>query len=170
MEVSKMSRCVMCGGGPVIYKTGNWKDTSIGLPNITLIGITLGKCKQCGERYVGIPRALELHNLIASRVASKRGRLTGKEIRFLRSHLGWSSGVEFAQHFGVSPETVSRWENGKEPIGPVADRLLRMATRFKKPLERCAVEDVLDAIRKKNASNGKSIRLKQVRREWKLLA
>src|SRR5439155_2513167 len=47
------------------------------------------------------------------------------QVRFLRKSLGWS-GCEFAKHMGVTDETVSRWENNAAPIGPQADRLLRL--------------------------------------------
>jgi DNA-binding transcriptional regulator YiaG len=63
--------------------------------------------------------------MIARAVISKNDRLTPAEIRFLRKHLGWT-GAEFAAHFGAARETVSRWENGSTPMGPTAERLLRM--------------------------------------------
>ena len=52
-------------------------------------------------------------------------RFRGEEVRFLRKSLGWS-GADFARHMGVAEETVSRWENDATPIGPQADRLLRL--------------------------------------------
>lgn len=53
-----------------------------------------------------------------------RTGLTGAEIRVLRNVLGWTA-VELAAHLGVSSSQVSRWENDREPIGPVADRMVR---------------------------------------------
>lgn len=41
---------------------------------------------------------------------------------------------------GVTPETVSRWENGREPIGPVADRLLRLMVVTKAPKRMYSIE------------------------------
>ena len=34
--------------------------------------------------------------------------------------------IELARHLGVSPEAVSRWENAKDTIGAITDRLVRM--------------------------------------------
>ncbi len=36
------------------------------------------------------------------------------------------TGVQMARAVGVTPETVSRWENNQQPVGPVAERLMRM--------------------------------------------
>ncbi|HUH03867.1 MAG TPA: helix-turn-helix transcriptional regulator [Kofleriaceae bacterium] len=43
----------------------------------------------------------------------------------MRKALGWSS-LDLADTLGVDASTVSRWENGKQDIGPQADRLLRL--------------------------------------------
>ena len=36
------------------------------------------------------------------------------------------SGIELATHLGATPESVSRWEHGRTPMGVTADRLLRL--------------------------------------------
>ncbi len=36
--------------------------------------------------------------------------------------------------FGVDSKTVSRWENEKDPIGPVSERLLRLIVRDLDPV------------------------------------
>lgn len=59
----------------------------------------------------------------------------------MRKYLGWS-GVDFATHIGVKPETVSRWENGREPIGPVADRLLRTLVLLGQPIRDYPPDDL----------------------------
>lgn len=80
--------------------------------------------------------------MIAMEVIGKRARLTPAEIRFLRKYLGWS-GADLARRIGVSVGAVSRWENGREPMGPVADRLLRLMVAHTKtgtdyPVDRLA--------------------------------
>jgi transcriptional regulator with XRE-family HTH domain len=47
------------------------------------------------------------------------------EIRFLRRQLGLS-GIDLATHLGATPESVSRWEHGRTPMGVTTDRLLRL--------------------------------------------
>jgi putative zinc finger/helix-turn-helix YgiT family protein len=104
-----------------------------GLPNVVLLGLEFRTCPKCGEVERVMPRLAQLHRLIAERVAEKEARLIGAEIRFLRKHLGWS-GEHFASVMSVRPETVSRWENEKEPMGPIAERLLRLMALREKPV------------------------------------
>jgi putative zinc finger/helix-turn-helix YgiT family protein len=85
----------------------------------------VARCLRCGSYEISIPRLEELHRLLAKVLIEKPTRLTGDEVRFLRKSLGWS-GSDFAKHMGVAGETVSRWENDAAPIGPQADRLLRL--------------------------------------------
>jgi hypothetical protein len=41
---------------------------------------------------------------------------------------------------GVDAATVSRWENGQQPMGAVADRLLRLMAMRGEPAERFPLE------------------------------
>src|SRR5712691_1924098 len=102
----------------------NYRYDESGLPYVVLSGVEVGHCPKCGLREVAIVGMDNLHGLIARMVAQKSNRLTSEEVRFLRKYLGFSS-VDFAEIVGVSAETVSRWENGKQ-LSPIADRLIRM--------------------------------------------
>ena len=124
-----------------------------GLPNVTLLDVEVRQCPRCGERAVAIPRIDELHRVLALAVIHKSARLAPQEVRFLRKYLGWS-GSDFARHMGVAPETVSRWENGKEPMGPVADRLLRLMVAHGKPIEEYPLE-ALTGVAKDDAEPGR---------------
>jgi len=62
---------------------------------------------------------------IAAAVVRKRARLSAAEVTFLRKHLEYT-GARLAKALGVTGSTVSRWESGREPVGPSADRLLRV--------------------------------------------
>jgi transcriptional regulator with XRE-family HTH domain len=53
------------------------------------------------------------------------GALLAPEVRFLRKSLGWSA-EHLSAMMGVDPKTLSRWENGRQKVGPVAERFLRM--------------------------------------------
>jgi putative zinc finger/helix-turn-helix YgiT family protein len=94
-----------------------------GLEYVVLVGVTVQECPQCGERMVLIPRIEELHRLVAERIVSKKARLTGDEIQFLRKQLGWT--VEFfSDLMGASSSMLSSWENGAAADGSF-DRLIR---------------------------------------------
>ena len=107
------------------------------LPGVLLRGVEVLRCPKCGESEVVIPKPNELGDLLAKHLIEKHDRLVGPEIRFLRAHLDLS-GVELARRMGVAAETVSRWETGKDTIGPVADRLLRLMVAGDMPREALA--------------------------------
>jgi putative zinc finger/helix-turn-helix YgiT family protein len=117
-------KCVECGETMRTRKE-NYRYDECGLEHVTLVGLDVARCPDCGNFEVSIPHIEELHRLIARALIDKRTRFRGEEVRFLRKSLGWS-GADFARHMGVAEETVSRWENDAAPIGPQADRLLRL--------------------------------------------
>ena len=116
--------CIECGG-KLTSKKENYRYLGCGLKNVTLAGVEVRRCGTCGDHEVVIPRIEELHETLATAVVTHVARLSSDEVRFLRKYLGYS-GVELARVMGVSPETVSRWENKKETMGPSAERLLRL--------------------------------------------
>ncbi len=119
-----MDACEECGG-EMQPERGDYPDPD--LPGVVLLGIEMPRCAKCTASEIEIPHLDGLHRLLASAIVGKRGRLAPSEIRFLRSSTGWT-GVEMARHLGVTPEAVSRWENAKDTIGAIADRLVRMVT------------------------------------------
>ena len=117
--------CLTCGTQMTMSRESVKYDDA-GLPGVTLQNVEVSRCPACGDYEVALPKLGELHRVLAGAIASKRGRLVGDEVRFLRKFLGLSAS-DFARVIDVHPSTVSRWENGKEPIGigKVTDRLLR---------------------------------------------
>ncbi len=95
-----------------------------GIP-VLLVGVQVSRCPNCGNFEVAIPNMEGLHEKIADVVILRPSRLTGAEVRFLRTFLGWS-GRDFARKLGVRPETVSKWENGKRPMSRSNESLLRL--------------------------------------------
>ncbi len=103
------------------------------LPGVVLQGLTVWRCQGCDAHEVDVPDPEGLHRALVNELVRKRERLAPSEIRFLRKYLGYSS-KEFAEHIGVSPETVSRWETGAQSMAPVADRLVRLMALTKEPV------------------------------------
>jgi putative zinc finger/helix-turn-helix YgiT family protein len=124
-------KCPQCRH-EMVNKTENHRYSESGLSNVVLVGVEVRHCPNCGEEMVSIPRIEELHRTIAMTLIRHPGRISPSEIRFLRKWLGWS-GVDFAKHMGVAPETVSRWETGDKPMGGTAERLLRLAIAHGQP-------------------------------------
>jgi DNA-binding transcriptional regulator YiaG len=82
-------------------------------------------CPRCGDSELAVSDIEGLHHAIARAIIVKRQRLMPSEIRYLRKQLRMS-GVELATHVGATPESVSRWEHGRTPMGVTSDRLLRL--------------------------------------------
>ena len=116
-------RCMRCGGQKAKTTREN-EPMDEAMPGIILLGVEVTKCLQCGNREVAIPHLDALLKLIAETIVKKPGRLTGDEVRAVRSYLELS-GTEFAELMDATPATVSRWENNKTPVGRTADLLLR---------------------------------------------
>jgi len=125
-------RCVMCGGEMEERSENRAYSPAPGVMSVTLKDAQVLYCRSCGEESVGIPALGKLLREIAKATAQKEARLIPAEIRFLRSHLGWN-GVQFAEEMGVTPQAVSRWENGKKPMSSTAEKLLRVYVLYVGP-------------------------------------
>lgn len=130
--------CTVCGG-QMKTRRENYRYEASGLPYVTLKGIEVRRCQKCGETEVAIPAIEELHRAIAGALIRKRARLAPAEIKYLRKYLGWA-GTDFAQRVGTTPETVSRWEHGKMPMGAAAERLLRLMVATEAPVSDYTVD------------------------------
>ncbi len=133
-------RCLQCDGqtkvrpGPVRYE-------GAGLAHVYLDGLEVRECAECGDVLVRIPRVEELHRRLAEGVATKEQRLSPDEIRFLRKYLGLS-GQDLARRLKVRPETVSRWEHGKQSLRESVELALRLLALVEEPRATYAGEEV----------------------------
>lgn len=113
-----------------------------GLENIVLEGVRVYRCDQCGELYYDFGNVIELHNLIAKTLIQKRGKLTGRELRFLRKRLGYSTEV-FADLIQYNPQTLNRIENKEDEIADQLDRSVRFMAALKDPDRDYDLHDML---------------------------
>ena len=134
-------KCRTCREAEMVSTIETYRYRESGLPNVALVGVEVRRCSACGHHELVLPRVTELHRAIAHALIRKRARMSGTEIRFLRKHLGWS-GVDFANHVGVDPSTVSSWENDKDPIGAASDRLLRLMVAHGTPVEEYSLDEL----------------------------
>jgi putative zinc finger/helix-turn-helix YgiT family protein len=95
-----------------------------GLSNVYLIGVKHYTC-ECGQTLADIPAIKDLMQLIARDLVRKKTSLIGEEIRFLRKRLGKKQ-TDFSREIGIEPETLSRYENDKQPISEAQDKLIRI--------------------------------------------
>ncbi len=137
-----------------------------GLENVTLVNVERFHCPECGEEFFGYGNLEALHEKIAALFLQKKALLTGKEIRFIRKHLGYS-GIKFAELVGYEPETVYRIEGGKNPVTPAFDRLIRFFAASKITDRNYDLHDLLASGKLRDFE---SIKLRHARSgEWKLL-
>jgi putative zinc finger/helix-turn-helix YgiT family protein len=121
-----MKACPLCGAAVRRERLAAYPYDESGLPNVVLDGVVRIACDGCRELDgVEIPALEQLHRAIAHLLVHARTRLTGAEIRFLRTFLGWS-GKAFAERLHVDPATVSRWEHDTMEMGEPYERLLRL--------------------------------------------
>lgn len=142
--------CLRCNG-PLKTRHENYLYDGAGLPGVTLMDVAVSRCKSCGDDIVELLRPQALHQAIAARVIRKSGRLAREEVRFLRSILELS-GVDLARVMGTSPVSISRWENGRAPIGIQADKLLRMLVAALPGQDVYSLEDLQGAASSKEAA------------------
>ena len=99
--------------------------TESGLDNVYLYNISVMQ-DVAGEDTICIPHINQLHKVIATALLHKKGELTGKEIRFLRTNALLSQ-AELAELIGKDGQTVGRWERGECPLDKSMDMLIRLA-------------------------------------------
>ena len=133
-------KCIECGA-EMVTKRENAPFKA--LPGTVLVGVEVSRCPKCGWTETAIPAMDELVRTLAGAVIRKRARLTGDEVRFLRKYLGYSS-ADFAKRIGSAPSTVSKWENGAQPVGLHSDLLLRAMVALDKKVESYTSDEFVD--------------------------
>ncbi len=158
-----MNACPSCHG-PMRKSLEDFDYTKMaGGVRVMLRKVEILRCTGCDESEVVIPRILELHRLIATDIAQVPRRLTPAEVRFLRKWLK-RTGLELAALCRVTPATVSRWENGRTPIGSTAEQLLRLLVLSSDPAGRLGLADLPLTITK---ARPKALDLRPAAKGWK---
>ena len=112
-----------CGEQTTVIR-GDYLFVESGLSNVTLHGVELLKCDECGSLTPVLSEINKLMQVIAEALVLKPSQLTGKEVRYLRKYIGFT-GEQFGKKLGLTKEHVSRMENEKYPVGTQTDRLIR---------------------------------------------
>ncbi len=116
--------CTTCGKF-VALERRSYRYVESGLTNVILQDIEMTDCPHCGNSDLLLPRAGKIHRAIAQALANSPARLTGEQLRFLRTHIGMS-GEEFSRYLHTDKTKISKWERGEDRIGPATDRLVRL--------------------------------------------
>ncbi|OYW95597.1 MAG: transcriptional regulator [Alishewanella sp. 32-51-5] len=97
--------------------------TESGLPNVYLVnGFTVETLD--GEEYTSIDDMNGLHKTIANAIIDSPKPLTHQEFRFLRIEMNVSQKT-LGTRFGVTEQTIARYEKGESSIPRTTDAALR---------------------------------------------
>ena len=105
-------------------RTKIYRYTECGLDNVFLEGVDVLQDDH-GDEVYHIENILGLHKMIAYAIISRRGGLSGPELRFLRSEMGLTQ-EELAKRLGCTRVTISRWERNEEAISLNAEMVMKL--------------------------------------------
>ena len=119
--------CEHCGGRLQTRTLPEYRDPVLGIPGAVLIdAVEETRCGKCGKRHsIIIPDLEGLIRVAAVTRVKHPLKLSGTDIRFLRSAMDWTAKM-LADRISVRKESVSRWENDREVISETTEKLLRM--------------------------------------------
>ncbi|MCA1807299.1 MAG: hypothetical protein LC687_05565 [Actinobacteria bacterium] len=125
---AKFSRCASCDSPLAHRKSSSTSpfEHVLGRLKVLLIGIDVSRCPRCQiDVAAQIPAMGKLLRAIAETIVELHRPLLGAEIAYLRRYAGFSA-VRFSMLLGITPEHLSRVENGHtQTLGKAADRLVR---------------------------------------------
>lgn len=136
--------------------------TQCGLDNVWLENGYKIKSTPYGKG-VSIEDAEGLHKVLALGLTKKKGRITGKELKFLRVAMGLSQ-EGLGQMLGVGEQSVSLWERtGKVP--QTADSVTRMLVS-EKLNGNYKITDVIERINTVERIINQRIVARETRHKW----
>ena len=97
--------------------------TECGLQNVFIKGLEPVKDAD-GDLCIEIPAVNYLHNAIAEGIIRHPSAMSGAELRFLRTEMGYTQ-VEISGLIHAERQTIGGWERGKSPIDPLAETVIR---------------------------------------------
>ena len=139
-----------------------------GLDHVILNGVKLFRCAECGETIYDYGDINQLNRVIAEALLKKKGTLTGKEMRFLRSYVGYSSEM-FAKILGYDKTSWSRIENERSKISTQVNMAVRWAVAGKLADRDYDVHDLILAMETEDFVNFERVQFKASPRSgWQL--
>lgn len=160
-------KCPECHRAELVNEIGVTEYGEAKLPyTVVLQGVPVQRCPACGEMLASIPDPEGLHEVLCRHIVRVNRALLPGEIRFLRRFLDRSA-EDMAALMGVDAKTLSRWENGKQKMGTVAERLIRViAANHLRIKDRAFPEKLFPELRDEVVAQPDPVRLAQADRGW----
>ena len=132
----RMKKCPSCGGALVASRKR--QTQSVGGRDF-VVTVAAAACRGCASVFLENASLQRAEMEIACELA-RHGPVSGEAFRYLRKTLALRA-VVVADLLGVTPETISRWENGQRPVDKAAwmtlgSVVLEQASRRPETLER----------------------------------
>ena len=106
-----------------------YRYTECGLDNVVIEGIDM-HVDDSGERVLHIPAVNELHRTIARGIVESDTRMSGQELRFLRTMVGLTQ-AELGKCLHRDAQSIARWEKNRTPIQPTSEMVIRLLAKEK---------------------------------------
>ncbi|MEW9808584.1 helix-turn-helix domain-containing protein [Mesorhizobium marinum] len=97
--------------------------TESGLQNVFIDGLEF-VIDDDGDEIITIPAVNELHHVIALGIVSHKHGMSGDELRFLRTEMGYTQ-AELAELVHHDKQSIGRWERGEYEIDSTAEAIIR---------------------------------------------
>jgi DNA-binding XRE family transcriptional regulator len=107
--------------------------TECGLQNVFIEGLKIDIDDE-GDEVITIPAVNELHQIIALGIVSHEHGISGDELRFLRTEMGYTQ-AELASLVHHDKQSIGRWERGEFDIDSSAEAIIRRLAIEKLSLE-----------------------------------
>jgi DNA-binding transcriptional regulator YiaG len=101
----------------------NHHYTECGLDNVYIDGLEY-VVDDAGDEIITIPAINELHRIIALGIVSHSHGMSGAELRFLRTEMGYSR-AELAALVHHEKQAIGRWERAEYDIDSLAEAVIR---------------------------------------------
>jgi len=119
----------------------DYRYTECGLDNVFIEGLEV-VADDHGEELYCIPNILTLHKMIAHAVIANGTGMSGQELRFLRTEMGYTQ-EQLADLLKVERATIGRWERGDMTVNANAETVIRLLTAEKLEIDlQMSVEEI----------------------------
>jgi len=139
-----------------------------GLDNVTLTGVKEYRCENCGEAILDLGDVSQLTRAIAEALLRKKEVLSGEEIRYLRTHVGYSGEI-FAKMLGLDKTSLSRIENNRSKVSNQVNMAVRYAVAGKLADRNYELHDLMIALENDDLISFKKVNFKaSAKGQWQL--